>query len=63
MNHGGKRKGAGRPPAPEGTKKQRMGLKIDPVLRRYLESTESITGTIEAALRRSRGFKQWKANQ
>jgi len=36
MNHGGKREGAGRKPAPDGTAKIPMAIKIAPDLREYL---------------------------
>jgi len=36
MSHGGKRKGAGRKPAPDGTAKVPMTIKVEPQVREYL---------------------------
>lgn len=62
-NRGGKRKGAGRKPAPEGTQKIPMTIKVEPELREYLRQCENATDTIETALRRSKAFRDWKARQ
>lgn len=59
-NRGGKRKGAGRKPAPEGTTKVPMAIKIDPELREYLRSCANATEAIETALKRSKAFRDWK---
>ena len=63
MSHGGKREGAGRKPAPAGTVKVPMAIKVDPELREYLRSCENATAAIEEALRRSKLFRDWKRNQ
>jgi hypothetical protein len=62
MNHGGKRKGAGRKPAPAGTTKTPITIKIEPALRDYLSSCDNATATIETALKRSKAFREWKQN-
>lgn len=63
MNRGGKRKGAGRKPAPEGTQKIPMTIKVEPELREYLQQCENATDAIETALKRSKAFRDWKARQ
>jgi hypothetical protein len=60
MNRGGKRKGAGRKPAPAGTTKVPMAIKVEPELREYLRTCENATGAIETALKRSKAFRDWK---
>ena len=60
MNRGGKRKGAGRKPAPEGTQKIPMTIKVEPELRKYLQQCENATEAIETALKRSKSFREWK---
>jgi hypothetical protein len=57
---GGKRKGAGRKPAPEGTAKVPMTIKVEPELWEYLRSRENATEAIEAALKRSKEFRNWR---
>ena len=53
MTAGGKRKGAGRKPAPESLKKVQLGLKLPQWLIDWLDSqTESRAVVIEDALRR-----------
>ena len=59
MNRGGKRQGAGRKPAPEGTTKVPMTIKVDSELREYLRSCENATKAIETALKRSKAFRDW----
>ena len=60
-NHGGSRPGAGRKPAPPGTTKVTLSVKIDPQIREYLRQCDNATATIETALKRSAAFKRWKA--
>lgn len=60
MKHGGKRKGAGRKPAPEGTAKVPYGTKLDPVVVEYLRQCDNAAGTIEDTIRRSKQFRDWK---
>lgn len=61
MTHGGKRKGAGRKANPD-ERKVPIAVKIDRELSEYLATCESKTGTIEEALRRSKGFREWRKN-
>ena len=61
MNRGGKRKGAGRKPAPEGTVKVPYGTKLDPKVVEYLRQCENAAETLETAVKRSRAFRDWKA--
>lgn len=63
MGRGGKRKGAGRKPAPAGTQKQPMAIKVAPDVREYLRQCDNATEIIENALRRSKSFRGWKAMQ
>lgn len=57
---GGKRKGAGRKPAPAGTLKVPMTIRVAPELREYLRSRENATEAIETELRQSKAFRDWK---
>ncbi len=57
--HGGRRKGAGRKPAPVGTIKVPLTIKIEPELREYLRQQPNATATVEVALRRSKQFREW----
>lgn len=61
MSHGGKRKGAGRKARPD-ERKIPLAVKLDRELAEYLATVESKTGTIEDALRRSKGFREWRKN-
>ena len=61
MNRGGKRKGAGRKPAPDGTAKVPYGTKLDPVVVEYLRQCENAAKTLETAIKRSKAFREWKA--
>ena len=56
---GGKRKGAGRKARPD-ERKVPLAIKLDRELAEYLATVESKTGTIEEALRRSKGFREWR---
>jgi len=58
-NRGGAREGAGRKPDGE-SKKIPMTFKINPELRRYLQSLNNATAAIETALKRSKQFRDWK---
>ena len=60
MTRGGKRKGAGRKPAPAGTVKVPITIRIAPELRKYLKGCENATNTIETAIRDSKAFLDWK---
>ena len=60
---GGKRKGAGRKPAPAGTVKVPYGTKLDPEVVEYLKSRENAAATIEGTLKRSKDYKQWKVRK
>lgn len=56
---GGARPGAGRPK--QEVTKQAKTLKLDPEVADYLRTTENQTATVEQAIRRSQGFRNWKA--
>ena len=58
-DRGGKREGAGRKARPD-ERKIPLALKLAVDLSEYLASCENKTATIEAALRRSSGFREWK---
>jgi len=58
--HGGKRKGAGRKPAPDRAKKIPISIKVKPDLVEYLRSTANATATIEAAVERSMGYRVFR---
>ncbi len=58
---GGKRKGAGRKPAPAGTAKVPRAVKLDPQVDEYLRQCENATEAIETAVKRSKAFREWKA--
>lgn len=60
VGRGGKRKGAGRKPAPAGTKKVPMTIKVEPELREYFRQCDNATEAIETALKRSKAFRDWK---
>lgn len=57
---GGKREGAGRKPAPEGTAKVPYGTKLDPMLVEYLRQRVNAVETIEAAITRSKDYREWR---
>lgn len=59
-NRGGKRKGAGRKPAPQGTTKVPYSMKLEPELVKYLRQLQNATATVEAVLKRSKAFREWK---
>lgn len=63
MTRGGKREGAGRPPAPEGTTKVAYATKLDPQVVDYLRSCGNAARTIEQAVQRSKAFREWLANR
>lgn len=62
MTSGGRRKGAGRPSRPD-ERKVPLAVKLAVELTEYLATVESKTGAIEEALRRSKGFREWKRRQ
>jgi hypothetical protein len=59
MKHGGKRAGAGRKPAPDGTAKIAYGTKLDPVVIEYLRQRANAAETIETTIKRSKAFREW----
>ena len=59
LKRGGKRKGAGRKPAPEGTAKVPYGTKLQPVVVEYLRQRANAAETIEATIKRSKAFRDW----
>lgn len=61
-SHGGRRKGAGRKARPDEVKLP-LAIKVNRELSAYLATVASKTGTIEDALRRSKGFRDWKRRQ
>jgi hypothetical protein len=61
MNRGGKRKGAGRKPGPQGTVKVPYAMKLKPEVVEYLRQCENATATVESVLKRSKAFREWKA--
>lgn len=63
MNRGGKRKGAGRKPAPVGTVKMAYATKLEPQIVEYLRQCENAVKTIEETIKRSKAFREWKATK
>lgn len=59
MKHGGKRKGAGRKPAPDGTAKVAYGTKLEPVVIEYLRQCSNAAETVESTIKRSKAFRDW----
>ena len=57
---GGKRKGAGRKPAPVGTAKVPYATKLEPQVVEYLRQCENAAETLETALKRSKAFREWR---
>jgi hypothetical protein len=58
-NRGGKREGAGRKPAPDGTQKVPYATKLTPTVVQYLRSRENAAQAIETAIERSKDFRKW----
>ena len=58
---GGKREGAGRKPAPVGTIKVAYATKLTPEVIEYLRQFQNAEETIEATLKRSKAFSEWKS--
>lgn len=61
MKHGGKRKGAGRPPT--GNAKERMQVYLSPKVAEYLRSKGSPGQEIDARIERTADFKRWLETQ
>jgi hypothetical protein len=59
MSHGGKRKGAGRKPAPDA--KQPISARVSPDVKAFLAEQENASETIDETIQRSKAFKTWKA--
>lgn len=59
-NRGGKREGAGRKPAPEGTAKVPYATKLAPLVVEYLRQRENAAGTIEGLVERSKDYREWR---
>jgi len=57
---GGKRKGAGRKPAPAGTAKVAYGTKLTPEVVEYLKSLGNAAVTLDETVRRSKGFREYR---
>ena len=62
MTSGGKRQGAGRPPSPDGTAKMSYNTKLRPEVVKYLRQCENAAQAIDEAIRRSKAFRVWRAN-
>lgn len=62
IKHGGKREGAGRKPSP-GRAKVPYGTKLEAEVVEYLRQCENAAKTLEDAVKRSKGFREWKATQ
>ena len=60
MKHGGKRKGAGRKPGPDGTIKFPYGTKLEAIVVEYLRQCANGAATIETAIKRSKDFRDWQ---
>lgn len=56
-SHGGKRKGAGRKPAPDA--KVNLPIRVPLDVRAFLESTGNMSQTVTDAVRRSRAYRDW----
>ena len=63
MNRGGRRKGAGRKPAPAGTIKVQYCSRLCPIVVRYLKTRKNAAATIEESLRRGKEFKEWEKSR
>lgn len=62
-SRGGKRPGAGRKPAAEGTIKQPYNTKLTPEVVEFLRQCENAAETIDQTLRRSKAFREWLKNK
>jgi hypothetical protein len=60
MSQGGKRQGAGRKPAPEGTSKVPYATKLSPHVVEYLRQRENAAQSIESAIERSNDYREWR---
>jgi len=58
-NHGGKRSNAGRKPAPE-QRKRPIAMRLDVEVSEYLDSVDDKTATVEAAIKGSKGYREWR---
>lgn len=59
MIQGGKREGAGRKPAPEGTQKVPYGTKLTPEVVKYLQQLGNAAKALDEMVRRSKAFRDW----
>jgi hypothetical protein len=62
LKHGGKRKGAGRKPSPKPLKVP-YGTKLEFDVVEYLRQCENAAKTLEDVIKRTKAFKEWKADQ
>lgn len=62
-SHGGKRPGAGRKPSPPESLKIAYTARLQPSIVKYLRSQPDATATIEAALMRSKGYREWVSKE
>lgn len=60
--HGGARPGAGGKPGPDG-KRVKQSFTLPELVVEYLQTTDSISRTIETAIRKSTGFRQFLLNR
>lgn len=58
-SQGGYRPGAGRKPIPEAERRRKVSVRLSPIVIEYLRDA-GMTATIEGAILRSRGFREWK---
>lgn len=58
-SRGGKRRGAGRKPAPAGTQRIMLSIKLKPIVMDYLATCDNKTATIESLLEASEGFQSF----
>lgn len=60
-NRGGKRDGAGRKAAPEGTVKVVYGTRLTPEVVEYLRCCPNAAVLLDDAIRRTKAFREWNA--
>jgi hypothetical protein len=60
--HGGARKGAGGKPGPDG-KRVKQSFTLPEIVVEYLQTTDSISRTIETAIRKTPDFKRFLAEK
>lgn len=58
MSHGGKRRGAGRKPAPDA--KQSISARVSPEVKAFLATQTNASEAIDKTIRRSKAFREWE---